>query len=90
MNEEFSDHLKRQPEADAYHLLCLVHEQQDLSRFMAHFGYHLSKEIGRIHGWRSPVWEGRHDAIVIDAEAGWVRPRYSQAHGPKKGLSRAR
>lgn len=32
--------------ANHYHLLCVVHEQQELSRFMPHVGGNLSKEIG--------------------------------------------
>ncbi len=31
-----------------YHLLAVVNEQQQLTRFMAHLGCNLSKEIGRL------------------------------------------
>ena len=69
-----------------YHLLCVVHEQQDLSRFMAHVGCNLSKEVGRLRGWRGAMWERRYDAIVVSPEAEWNRLRYSLSHGPKEGL----
>ncbi len=69
-----------------YHLLAAVREQQDLSRFMAHFSCNLSKEIGRLRGWRGTMWERRYDAIVVGREAEWARLKYSLGHGPKEGL----
>jgi len=69
-----------------YHLLCVVHEQQTLSRFMAHFGCNLSKEIGRLRGWRGAMWERRYNAIVVGSDAEWARLKYSLSHGPKEGL----
>ena len=69
-----------------YHLLCIVREQQSLTRFMAHFGCNLSKEVGRLRGWRGAMWERRYDAIVVAAEAEWARLKYSLAHGTKEGL----
>ncbi len=41
--------------ANHYHLLAVVHEQQQLSRFMHHLGGNLSKEVGRIHDWRGSL-----------------------------------
>ena len=73
--------------ANHYHLLCAVHEQQDLSRFMAHVGCNLSKEVGRLQAWRGPMWERRYDAIVVGPEAEWNRLKYSLSHGPKEGLT---
>ena len=72
--------------ANHLHLLCVVHEQQALSRFMAHFACNLSKEIGRLREWRGAMWERRYDAIVVGAEAEWARLKYSLSHGPKEGL----
>ncbi len=71
-----------------YHLLCVVHEQQTLSRFMAHYACNLSKEIGRLRGWRGAIWERRYDAIVVGdgPQAQWNRLKYSLSHGPKEGL----
>ena len=69
-----------------YHLLCVVHEQQTLTRFMAHFACNLSKEIGRLRGWRGTMWERRYDAIVVSPGAEWSRLKYSLSHGPKEGL----
>ncbi len=69
-----------------YHLLCVVHDQQALSRFMAHVGCNLSKEIGRLRGWRGTLWERRYDAIVVGADAEWGRLRYALSHGVKEQL----
>ncbi len=70
------------------HALAVVHDQQQLSRFMAHTGCNLSKEIGRLRGWRGTLWERRYDAIVVSDEpqAQWSRLKYSLAHGVKEGL----
>lgn len=68
------------------HLLCVVHEQQALSRFMAHFACNLSKEIDRFRGWRGPMWERRYDAIVVGRDAEFARLKYSLSHGPKEEL----
>ncbi len=69
-----------------YHLLCVVNQQQDLSRFMAHVGCNLSKEIGRLRGWRGAFWERRYDAIIVGPEAEWGRLKYSLSHGVKEEL----
>ncbi len=69
-----------------FHLLAVVHEQQELSRFMAHFNCNLSKKIGRLRGWRGAMWERRYDAIVVGREAEWARLRYSLSHGVKESL----
>ncbi len=68
------------------HLLAVVHEQQALSRFMAHFSCNLSKEIGRRRPWRGTLWERRYDAVVVSEDAEWARLKYSLSHGPKEGL----
>ena len=69
-----------------YHALLVVYEQLDLSRFMAHLGCNLSKEIGRLRGWRGALWERRYDAIVVSSGAEWGRLKYSLSHGIKEEL----
>ncbi len=69
-----------------WHGLLVVHEQQALSRFMAHVGCNLSKEIGRLRGWRGTLWERRYDAIVVSPEAEWGRLKYPSSHGMKEEL----
>ncbi|MCP5109677.1 MAG: hypothetical protein GY953_02455, partial [bacterium] len=53
---------------------------------MAHVGCNLSKEIGRLRGWRGTLWERRYDAIVVSPEAEWGRLKYSLSHGVKEQL----
>ncbi len=52
-----------------YHLLCVVHEQQALSRFMAHYACNLSKEIGRLRP-RGPFRRRCADAPDREARFG--------------------
>ncbi len=71
------------------HLLLVVHDQQQLSRFMHHLGCNLSKEVGgRIRQWRGSFWERRYDAIVVSNEPDkqWQRLRYLVSHSVKEGL----
>ena len=74
--------------ANHYHLLVVVHEQQELSRYMHHLGCNLSKEVGRIRGWRGSMWERRYDGIVVshEPEAQWSRLKYLLSHSVKEGL----
>ncbi len=71
-----------------WHGLVVVHDQQTLSRFMAHVGCNLSKEVGRLRGWRGTLWERRYDAIVVadGPETQWQRLRYQLSHGIKEEL----
>ncbi len=71
-----------------YHLLAVVHDQQQLSRFMHHLGCNLSKEIGRIRQWRGSFWERRYDAILVtdEPEEQWKRLKYVMSHSVKEGL----
>ncbi|MEM7352938.1 MAG: transposase [Acidobacteriota bacterium] len=71
------------------HSLAVVHDQQQLSRFMHHLGCNVSKEVGtRLRGWRGTFWERRYDCIVIsdEPEAQWRRLKYHLSHGVKEGL----
>ncbi len=75
--------------ANHYHLLCVVHDQQQLSRFMHHLAGNISKEVGgRLRRWRGAFWERRYDGIVVsdEPEAQWRRLKYHLSHGVKEGL----
>lgn len=74
--------------ANHYHLLAVVHQQQELSLFMQHLAGNLSKEIGRIRDWRGTLWDSRYAGIVVsdEPEAQWNRLKYSLSHGVKEGL----
>ncbi len=78
--------------ANHVHHLVIVHEQQQLSRFMQHLGGNISKEIGgRIRNWRGSFWERRFDQIVVSSEpeAQWRRLKYHLSHSVKEGLCRS-
>ena len=54
-----------------HHCLCVVRDQQELSRFMHHLGCNISKEIGgRLRQWRGAFWERRYDGIVEGLRVG--------------------
>lgn len=74
--------------ANHFHLLAVVHEQQELSRFMHHVGCNLSKEIGRIRQRTGPMWARRYTGIVVsdEPEVQWERLRYLLSHSVKEGL----
>jgi hypothetical protein len=74
--------------ANHFHLLAVVHEQQDLSRFMHHLAGNLSKEVGRIRQRTGPMWARRYDGIVVSHEpaAQWSRLKYLLSHSVKEGL----
>ncbi len=71
-----------------YHMLVVVHDQQQLSRFMQHFQGNMSREVGRLIGWRGPLWSRRYDGIVVSDEpkVQWGRLRYLVKHGVKENL----
>ncbi len=72
-----------------WHGLLIVHDQQQLSRFMHHVGCNISKEIGtRLRGWQGAFWERRYDGIVVshEPEVQWERLKYHLSHGTKEGL----
>ncbi len=75
--------------ANHLHALVVVHEQQELSRFMQHLGANLSKEVGgRLRKWRGAFWERRYDGIVVsdEPEAQWARMKYLLSNSVKEGL----
>ncbi len=70
--------------ANHLHILAVVHDQQELSRFMQHLGANVSKEIGgRIRDWRGSFWERRYDGIVVSDEpkVQWARLKYCLSQG---------
>ncbi|MCP4573827.1 MAG: hypothetical protein GY838_15830, partial [bacterium] len=71
-----------------HHMLLVADDQQQLSRFMQHFQGNLSQEIGRIVGWKGPLWSRRYDGIVVsdEPEVQWARLRYVLGSGAKEGL----
>ena len=71
-----------------YHLLVVVREQQELSRFMQHLACNVSKEVGRLRDWSGSLWARRYDAVVVSDEPDvqWNRLRYVLSHGVKEGL----
>ena len=71
-----------------FHLLLTPADAHQLASFMGHVLTNLSKEAGRLHGWRGPLFERRYQAIAVsDEEAAQVeRLRYMLAHGCKEGL----
>jgi len=74
--------------ANHFHLLAVVHEQQELSRFMQHLMCNLSKEVGRIRDWKGSMWARRYDGIVVsdEPEAQWARLKYLLSNSVKEGL----
>ena len=75
--------------ANHLHALCVVREQQELTRFMQHLGCNLSKEIGgRIRHWQGAFWQRRYDGIVVsdEPEKQWQRLEYLLSNSVKEGL----
>ena len=71
-----------------WHILASVPSTAAMARAMEFFGCNVSKEAGRLHGWRGSLWVGRyHHATVDGDEATQVsRLRYILAQGVKEGL----
>ena len=74
--------------ANHMHILAVVEEQQSLSRFMHHVDGNLSKEIGRIRGWKGSLWARRYDGIVVSSEPDMQREKlkYLLSNSVKEGL----
>lgn len=71
-----------------WHIIATVPSTAAMVRLMGFFGGNLSKEVGRLHGWRGSLWASRyHHARIDDDEATQVeRLRYVLAQGVKEGL----
>ncbi len=74
--------------ANHMHLLVAVDDQQSLSRFQHHLDGNLSKEIGRVRGWKGSLWARRYDGIPVSSEpeAQWAKLKYILSHSVKEGL----
>lgn len=71
-----------------FHLLATPEDARQLAAFMCHVLTNLSKEAGRRHGWRGPLFERRYQAILVtDEERAHVeRLTYILRHGAKENL----
>jgi hypothetical protein len=71
-----------------YHLLATFPSTGVMSRFMAFVNRNLSIEVGKLHDWRGPMWEGRYNHSILDnATAVQItRLRYLLSQGSKEGL----
>ena len=70
------------------HLLVTPRDARELAAFMGYTLTNLSKEAGRLHRWRGPLFQRRYQAIVVsnEDEAQIGRLRYLLSHGCKEGL----
>jgi hypothetical protein len=71
-----------------WHALLTPKDARELARFCCYVNTNLSKEAGRLHGWRGPLLQRRYQAIPVstEEEAQVGRLRYLLAHGCKEGL----
>ncbi len=70
------------------HILASPRDARELAAFMCYVLTNLSKEAGRLHRWRGPLFQRRYQAIPISNEevAQTNRLRYILSHGCKEGL----
>lgn len=71
-----------------FHLLLEVENVQQMRNFMQHVNTNLSKEIGRLIGWRGKLWADRYHSIPVSNEeaAQVARLKYLLAQGVKEKL----
>jgi REP element-mobilizing transposase RayT len=71
-----------------YHLLATFPSTGVMSKFMGYLNRNLSIEIGKLHDWRGPMWQGRYHHSVVDDEPAIQieRLRYLLEQGVKEGL----
>ena len=71
-----------------YHGLLVPNDPEHLADFMEFLNCNLSKEIGRLHGWKGKLWNDRYSLVpVSDEEKKQVkRLRYLLAAGVKEFL----
>ncbi|HEX4965175.1 MAG TPA: transposase [Thermoanaerobaculia bacterium] len=70
------------------HLLLIVEDARQLSRFMRDLKSKLAREVNRLTGWRGTVFDRRYDSAVVTDEEGAQIERllYILSHGCKEGL----
>lgn len=71
-----------------YHVLASPPCAQRLADFMGYVNTNLSKEVGKLHRWKGPMWQRRYDVIPVSEEeaAQVARLRYLLSHGCKENL----
>ena len=53
-----------------FHLLLIVEDALQLSRFMGYVNSNLAREIGRLTKCREKIWSRRYQAILVSPEEG--------------------
>jgi hypothetical protein len=71
-----------------WHILATLPSTAAMARLMEFFEGNVSKEAGRLHGWRGALWAGRYKYSIVDADEATqvARLRYVLAQGVKEGL----
>jgi hypothetical protein len=71
-----------------FHLLLVPNDAEHLANFMEFLNGNLSKEIGRLHGWKGKLWHDRYHLVPVSDEEGAQirRLRYLLAAGVKEFL----
>jgi len=71
-----------------FHLLLVPEDPEHLADFMEFLNGNLSKEIGRLHGWKGKLWHDRYHLVPVsdEKEAQIRRLRYLLAAGVKEFL----
>ena len=71
-----------------FHLLAIPQDPKHLADFMGFLNTNLSKEIGRLHGWKGKLWHDRYHHVPVsnEEEAQIRRLRYLLAAGVKEFL----
>ncbi len=70
-----------------YHLLVSASHPEELALFFGFVNGNISREMGRIHGWKGSLWGRRvRPTPILDPEAAVARLRYVLSNGVKEGL----
>ncbi len=71
-----------------YHLLATVPSTRLMSQFLAYLNRNLSIEVGKLHGWKGPMWERRYQHSIVDNDPliQVERLKYILSQGVKEGL----
>ena len=70
------------------HVIASPIDVEQMADFMRHLKTNLSKEVGRLQGWRGPMFDRRYTSIPVsdETEAQVARLRYLLSQGTKEGL----
>lgn len=65
------------------HMLLIPKDAENMADFMEHVNGNLSKELGRLHGWKGSLWHSRYHHVPVSEEpaAQVARLRYLLAAG---------